>query len=179
MFDHISYINNNSAEVKLKDGVPLQGNIMNLHVMFEDDDKKILGEVEDITKDSVKINFLGEVVNGKFVGGVLRKPKLSATIRVITEEEIKMMIDQGEEKGTIKEEEKELLNNVLNYALSETLHGYIELNVNTIIKNDVCRLMISVEDSSTNNNINTITKDNKELYKSYKFVNKLKLDFSS
>ena len=36
--DGISYINNNSAEVKLKDGVPLQGNIMNLHVMFEDDE---------------------------------------------------------------------------------------------------------------------------------------------
>ena len=65
---------------------------------------------------------------------------------------------------------KELLNNVLDYALSETLHGYIELNVNTIIKNDVCRLMISVEDSSTNNNINTITKNNKELYKSYKLA---------
>ena len=65
---------------------------------------------------------------------------------------------------------KELLNNVLDYALYETLHGYIELNVNTIIKNDVCRLMISVEDSSTNNNINTITKDNKELYKSYKLA---------
>ena len=30
----------------------------------------------------------------------------------ITEEEIKMMIDQGEEKGTIKEEERELINNV-------------------------------------------------------------------
>ena len=30
----------------------------------------------------------------------------------VTEEEIKMMIDQGEEKGTIKEEEKELINNV-------------------------------------------------------------------
>ena len=29
----------------------------------------------------------------------------------VTEEEIKMMIDQGEEKGTIKEEEKELINN--------------------------------------------------------------------
>ena len=30
----------------------------------------------------------------------------------ITEEEIKMMVDQGEEKGTIKEEERELINNV-------------------------------------------------------------------
>ena len=33
----------------------------------------------------------------------------------ITEEEIKMMIDQGEEKGTIEEEEKELINNVFEF----------------------------------------------------------------
>ena len=33
----------------------------------------------------------------------------------ITEEEIKMMVDQGEEKGTIKEEEKELINNVFEF----------------------------------------------------------------
>lgn len=31
---------------------------------------------------------------------------------IVTEEEIKMMIDEGEEKGTIEQEEKELLNNV-------------------------------------------------------------------
>ena len=43
MFDRIKFINNNSAEVLLKEGVPLQGNIMNMHVMFEDEDKKILG----------------------------------------------------------------------------------------------------------------------------------------
>ena len=30
----------------------------------------------------------------------------------VTEEEIKMLVDQGEEKGTIKEEERELINNV-------------------------------------------------------------------
>lgn len=34
---------------------------------------------------------------------------------IVTEEEIKMMIDQGEEKGTIKEEEKELINNVFEF----------------------------------------------------------------
>jgi len=33
----------------------------------------------------------------------------------ITEEEIKMMIDEGEEKGTIEEEEKELLHNVFDF----------------------------------------------------------------
>ena len=34
---------------------------------------------------------------------------------IVTEEEIKMMIDEGEEKGTIEEEEKELLNNVFEF----------------------------------------------------------------
>ena len=34
---------------------------------------------------------------------------------LVTEEEIKMMVDQGEEKGTIQEEEKELINNVFEF----------------------------------------------------------------
>jgi len=34
---------------------------------------------------------------------------------VVTEEEIKMMIDQGEENGTIQEDEKELINNVFEF----------------------------------------------------------------
>ena len=34
---------------------------------------------------------------------------------IVTEEEIKMMIDEGEEKGTIEEEEKELINNVFEF----------------------------------------------------------------
>ena len=34
---------------------------------------------------------------------------------VVTEEEIKMMVDQGEEKGTIQEDEKELINNVFEF----------------------------------------------------------------
>lgn len=33
----------------------------------------------------------------------------------VTEEEIKMMVDQGEERGTIKEDEKELINNVFEF----------------------------------------------------------------
>ena len=33
----------------------------------------------------------------------------------VTEEEIKMMVDQGEESGNIKEEEKELINNVFEF----------------------------------------------------------------
>ncbi|MBO4292949.1 MAG: HlyC/CorC family transporter [Clostridia bacterium] len=34
---------------------------------------------------------------------------------IVTEEEIRMMVDQGEEKGAIEEEEKELINNVFEF----------------------------------------------------------------
>lgn len=43
---------------------------------------------------------------------------------IVTEEEIKMMVDQGQENGTIKEEEKELINNVFelnDIAVSEIM----------------------------------------------------------
>ena len=54
------------------------------------------------------VKFLTWVTNGvSKVFGVGENEEES-----VTEEEIKMLIDQGEEKGTIKEEEKELINNV-------------------------------------------------------------------
>ena len=34
---------------------------------------------------------------------------------IVTEEEIKMMIDEGEEKGTIEEDEKEMINNIFEF----------------------------------------------------------------
>ena len=66
--------------------------IMNLHLIFEDKDKKILGEVDDVDKDLVKARFLGEIVNGNLLGGVIRKPSLDSTIRVITKEEIPLIV---------------------------------------------------------------------------------------
>lgn len=44
---------------------------------------------------------------------------------LVTEEEIKMMVNQGEEKGTIKEEERELINNVF---------GFNDITVSEIMK---------------------------------------------
>ena len=61
---------------------------------------------------------------------------------------------------------KEALNKILKNSLNNTTTGYIEFNVNTIIKNDVCRLIITIEDSSNgiqSEELNTIKKDNKLL----------------
>lgn len=91
MFDRIVYISDHSANVKLVDGFNVAMNLMNLHIIFEDSNKKILGEVDDLDGSLVKVRFLGEIVNGKLLGGVIRKPSLDAKIRVIQEQEIPMI----------------------------------------------------------------------------------------
>ncbi len=61
---------------------------------------------------------------------------------------------------------KESLNKILRNSLNNTNTGYIEFNVNTIIKNDICRLIITIEDSGNgirSEELNTIKKDNKLL----------------
>ncbi|MEG1987246.1 MAG: DUF87 domain-containing protein [Bacilli bacterium] len=92
MFDRITYISDKGATVKVKEGTSLATNLMNLHVVFEDEKKKILGEVDDITDTEVKIHFLGELEGDKFIGGVIRKPNLTATVRIVTETEMSFIV---------------------------------------------------------------------------------------
>lgn len=94
MFEKIIYINDEGASIKVKEGAQLITNLMNLHVIFEDDKKKILGEIDDISEDTVKARFLGEFQNNRFVGGVIRKPNLNATVRIITPEEMNLIVGQ-------------------------------------------------------------------------------------
>ncbi len=64
---------------------------------------------------------------------------------IVTEEEIKMMIDEGEEKGTIEQEEKEMLNNVFEF--------------NDIITSEVMTHRIDVYAIDINSNIEDIIKE--------------------
>lgn len=97
MFDKIIYISDHSANIRLKDAENLTVNLMNLHLVFEDKDKKVLGEVDDLDKDVVKARFLGEIVNGRLIGGTIRKPSLDASIRVIDQSEIPMIVGEDKE----------------------------------------------------------------------------------
>ena len=95
MFDKIIYISDNEAHVEIPENAPLVTNLMNLHVVFEDEKKKILGEVDDVSADIIKIKFLGEIENNRFVGGVIRKPSLASKIRVITKEEVSLIVGEN------------------------------------------------------------------------------------
>lgn len=91
MFDRITYISNDGCTVKLKENGELTTDLMNLHLIFEDDTKKVLGEVDDIDGVNLKARFLGEIVGDKLIGGNIRKPSLDSKIRVIDKSEIPLI----------------------------------------------------------------------------------------
>ena len=101
MFGKIEMISKNFALVGLSHSEELMKDLLNVHVVFEDEDKKILGEVEEINKDNLKINFLGELTSDNFVGGILKKPSLDAKVRVITEEELRIIVGKDKESLTL------------------------------------------------------------------------------
>lgn len=68
---------------------------------------------------------------------------------------------------------KEVLNTILSNSIKYTNKGYVELNINTIIKNDICRLIITIEDSGVgikSEDINKIKLDSKSLAKANKLI---------
>jgi len=67
-------------------------NLVNLHVVMEDDDKIIVGEIANIKDGIAYINLLGEIINNKFVFGVIRKPSFGASVKLISKEKIPMII---------------------------------------------------------------------------------------
>ncbi len=91
MFDRITYISNTGCNIILKEDRDVSINLMNMHLIFEDDTKKVLGEVDDLDGNIVKARFLGEIVGDKLLGGTIRKPSLDAKIRVIEKSEIPLI----------------------------------------------------------------------------------------
>ena len=76
MLGKILTISKTSAIVAINKETTAIKDLINLHVVFEDADKKILGEIDSIEKDTIKISFLGELTDNDFIGGLIKKPSL-------------------------------------------------------------------------------------------------------
>ena len=92
MFDKIIFIGEQDAHIKLVDHVKVETDIMNMPLVLEDPEKSILAEVKDLQDGAVKVRLLGEIKNGKFIGGVLRKPSLNAKIRALEVNEFTLIV---------------------------------------------------------------------------------------
>ena len=92
MFGKIVYIGESEAHVENLQKNSTSSDLMNMNVIFEAENQRILGEVQELGSDVIKIRFLGEYINGRYVNGVLRKPLLTSKIRMINSEELTELV---------------------------------------------------------------------------------------
>lgn len=97
MFKEITAISKNFAWVKMEGTTT--DDLLNMNVVFEENEKKILGEVDEIDNGQIKVSFLGEFVNGKFQGGIIRKPSLTAKVRIINQDELGELVGNNDKKS--------------------------------------------------------------------------------
>ena len=101
MFDKITYMSNSECHLHIKDNVSVAMNLMNMHFIFDDGEKKILGEISDLDGSILKVRFLGEIQGNQFISGTIRKPNLNSQVRFINNEELPLIMGR-EEKGFFK-----------------------------------------------------------------------------
>ena len=92
MLGTIIGINEDTVLLKLAINLNEFQNLINLHVIMEDGDNMIVGEIVDIKDGIAYINLVGELVNNNFVFGVIKKPSFGARVKLISKEKIPMII---------------------------------------------------------------------------------------
>jgi len=101
MFGKILYISDNIAHVQNLAKGAITTDLMNLHVVFESGEQRILGEITELNDEIIKIRFLGEYVQDRYVNGVLRKPLLSSQIRIINGNELMALVGHYNENSFV------------------------------------------------------------------------------
>ncbi len=99
MFGEIVNISKNYAIVSLM--AKTSDDLLNMNVVFEDQSKKILGEIDEIIDGKAKISFQGEFIDGKFSSGIIRKPSLSSKVRMIEQDELNELVGANNPKSMI------------------------------------------------------------------------------
>ena len=95
MFGNI--ISVNEYEVQIENiSKKVQSSLLNVHIIFENDKNKIVGEIVNITVDVIKVIITGEFINGNFVSGNIHMPNINGSIRLINREEVVSLLGSQE-----------------------------------------------------------------------------------
>ena len=92
MIGKIIDICDNIVIVKLAIDISNQTNLVNIHVVFEDNNQKIVGEIRSISLDQVKIAIVGEIKDNKFIPGFSKKPSFKSMVRIIVMDELELIL---------------------------------------------------------------------------------------
>ena len=92
MLGNIIGIEENRIILKLNVKVEEMQNIINLYVMIDDGEKKIIGEIEEVKDNLAYINLMGEFIDNEFRFGISKKPSFRAVVKLVSKEKINYII---------------------------------------------------------------------------------------
>lgn len=137
---------------KLNPSEEMQEDLDNLKVIVDNARVKIKNSIDVSQMDSVYLNIINTKYNIRLLlNSIYSMTKASVSDKVDFRLVINDNIPQELYGDSIKL--KQVINTLISNSIRFTNSGYIELRANCIIKNDVCRLIISVEDSGQGINI--------------------------
>lgn len=100
MLGTILEIIDNNVIVKLNVDISKQPNLIGLHVIFEYESKKIVGQIDSANKEQVVVSVIGEIQNNKFLPGNSNKPSFMSKVRIIELSELGLIFgNQNIEDG--------------------------------------------------------------------------------
>ena len=92
MIGKIKGIEENLIILELTDEALNGGELSNMYVSIESPNNICIGEIEEIKERIAYIHLLGELINGRFVFGVIKKPSVNANVRLVPTDKIPMII---------------------------------------------------------------------------------------
>ena len=122
MIGKIISIVDDKVFVKLAIDINNQANLINLHVVLEDETRKIIGEIINIDQEKAVVNIVGELKNQIFISGVSSKPSFKSKVRIITLPELELIL--GRQQPNIGETFFGFSNVYQNYRINVSINAF-------------------------------------------------------
>ena len=98
MLGRIASIEGNYVNVDLEIDISSQASLVGIHVVFEDDKNKIVGEIQDVSQKEMKVAIVGELLGNSFSSGCSKKPSFKSSIRIIRMDELSFILGEQQIK---------------------------------------------------------------------------------
>ena len=110
----------NYVYIKLGIDITQQPNLVNLHVVFDDGKKKVVGEIANTNREKMTVIIVGEIKDGYFVPGANSKPSFKSVPRLIKADELAVLLGEQTTK-----------HGFTNFGTSNVYEGYkINVSIN-------------------------------------------------
>ena len=125
MIGSIIEIVDNRVLIKLAIDINKQPNLIGLHVVFEDTQKHIVGEIVNVSQTEMTAVVVGELTPTSFIPGASKRPSFKSNIRLVNLNELGFIL--GSQETTAGQ---------TNFGTSNVYDGYkINVDINDFFSN--------------------------------------------